>query len=182
MNRMLIGILGRKWSGKDTVSDYLVANHNFKKISFAQPLKDACGILFNFNHEQLHGNLKEVIDPNWGVTPRKVMQFIGTDIFRNNIDDLLPNIGDNFWVQSAMSKYAQSSTSIVISDVRFQNEINSIHEHNGIVIKLNRTCIKNNDDHSSEKNIDKLIADYEIMNDGTLDSLYKNIELIVSRK
>ena len=34
MNRMLIGILGRKRSGKDTVSDYLVTNHNFKKISF----------------------------------------------------------------------------------------------------------------------------------------------------
>jgi len=61
-NNSLIGFLAKKRHGKDTSADYLVKKYNYKKLSFAKPIKDACKILFGFTDEQLYGNLKEVKD------------------------------------------------------------------------------------------------------------------------
>ena len=49
---VLIGIIGKKGSGKDTVSDYLVENHLFHKLAFADPIKQVASIMFDFNEQQ----------------------------------------------------------------------------------------------------------------------------------
>lgn len=59
----IIGVAGRKYNGKDTVADYLVDKFGYTKIAFVGPLKEVCHVLFSFSHEQLHGSLKETIDP-----------------------------------------------------------------------------------------------------------------------
>lgn len=101
----VIGITGLKYNGKDTVSDYLCKKYGYKKITLADPLKEICGTLFGFSHEQLYGSLKEVPDPRWfGLTPRTVFQYLGTDIFRNNMNKLHPNFEDNFWILHAKLK------------------------------------------------------------------------------
>ena len=83
---MIIGITGKAGSGKDTVADYLVKNHDFIKLSFAGILKQGMQILFNLSDDQLHHPLvKEKIDPRWGKSPRELMQWLGTDILRKNI-------------------------------------------------------------------------------------------------
>jgi len=180
---MIIGVLGRKGSGKDTVSDYVITKFNFEKMIIAEPLKNACRELFNFSDEQLYGDLKETNDPQWEVSPRKVLQWLGTDVFRNRIGELNPNIGNNFWVNLLKVRYLQKlkknkDSKIIVSDVRFQNEIDVIHQLGGKVIKLTRPSINNVDAHESEKNIDNLKGDYDIMNDGSLDELYKKVEEI----
>lgn len=177
---MLIGILGYKFSGKDTTADHLVKNYNFKKIAFAQPLKDACRILFNFDEDQLYGNKKEVIDQRWNVTPRTVFQYIGTEMFRNGINEIIPDIGNNFWVNLAILNYKNiikddKEQNVVISDVRFNNEVDAIHKEGGIIIKITRLNLVSNDTHSSE-NINDIKYDYEIINDGTLENLYEKID------
>lgn len=181
---MLFGILGRKFAGKDTVADYMCSKHNFKKLVLAEPLKEACKLLFNFSDEQLYGNLKETIDPNWGTTPRIVFQYLGTDIFRKDIHKIIPDIDDNFWVNLAISKYLEmknvnKNALIVISDVRFQNEIDNIHKQGGIIIKIIRPSLSNTDAHESEKNIDNFDSDYTIINDSTKDDLYGKIDNII---
>lgn len=180
---MLIGVLGRKGSGKDTVSDYVVKKFNFEKMTLAEPLKNACKELFNFSDEQLYGDLKETIDPQWEISPRKVLQWLGTDVIRNRINELNPNIGNNFWVMLLRIKYLQKLSqnkiiNVIVSDVRFQNEIDMIHQLGGKVIKLTRPSINNADAHESEKNIDNLKGDIDIINDSTLDELYKNVDEI----
>ena len=45
---MILGLVGFASSGKDTVADYLVRNHNFNRIAFADPLKDAASIIFDW--------------------------------------------------------------------------------------------------------------------------------------
>lgn len=177
---MLIGILGCKFSGKDTTADYLVKRYNFKKIAFADPLKDACRILFNFDEDQLFGNKKEIIDSRWDISPRIAFQYIGTDIFRNKISDIMPNIGNNFWVNLAIDNYKKIQKTnieqnVVISDVRFQNEINAIRDNGGIIIKIVRPSLQPNDMHASE-NITELSGDYEIYNEGSLENLYDKID------
>src|SRR5438045_2338658 len=102
---MIIGILGFKRAGKDTVADYIVSNYGFEKMILSQPLKEACKILFNFTDEQLYGNLKEIVDSNWKTSPRKIMQYLGTDILRNDINKIIPNINNNFWINLVVNKY-----------------------------------------------------------------------------
>ncbi len=152
---MLIGILGRKRVGKDTMSDYLCSKYNFGKITLAQPLKDICKISYNFSDEQLYGSLKEIIDERFGVSPRVVYQYLGTDIFRKDINKIIPNIKNNFWINLVAENYLKmidvnKNSCVVISDVRFQNEIDRIHELGGIVIKINRTFME--DTHASPNN------------------------------
>ena len=179
---MLIGILGFKYAGKDTTADYLVEKYLFHKLALAQPLKDACQILFNFDNDQLYGSKKEDIDLRWGTSPRIIYQYLGTDIFRKDIQKIIPGIDDNFWVRLTLDKlkktYTINAQNVVISDVRFQNEIDAIHEQNGIIIKVIRPKLQNKDDHVSEKNITDLKGDYEIINDGTVEDLYKKIDIV----
>lgn len=186
---MLIGLLGKKRTGKDTIADYLCKNYNFKKLSFAKPLKDVCKILFNFNDEQLYGDKKEEIDTNWGTTPRIIMQYLGTDIFRNDINKILPNIGNNFWIKCIRTQYqsllkTDPLIKVVISDVRFQNELDMIHELDGCVIKIERQNSKNyfEDLHESEKDIDKIKNyDFLIKNDSTFENLYLQVDDIIKK-
>ena len=52
---MIIGICGLIGSGKDTIADYLVTNYNFKKLSFADKLKDSVATMFDWDRELLDG-------------------------------------------------------------------------------------------------------------------------------
>jgi hypothetical protein len=184
---VLIGLLAKKRYGKDTIADYLVSNHRFKKVSLAHPLKIACKTLFGFTDRQLYGQDKEVVDPYWGVSPRVVFQYLGTEVFRRDIEKIIPNIKDNFWINNVENMYLKaikenSNEHYVISDVRFQNEVDIIHKHNGLVFKLDRDINSENieDQHESEKNID-LIIDYDtlLINNGTIDELFKKVDILI---
>lgn len=179
----IIGFLGKKGSGKDTCSDYMVQNYSSKKIAFADPMKQAIKILFQLSDEQLYGSLKEVIDPNWNVTPRHILQYVGTEMFRNNISNLLPDIGNDFWIKTfeLSIKNIQDYDYIVVSDVRFQNEVDIIHKLGGTLVKINRSQ-ENIDSHISETEIDNIIDyDHVIQNNSTLEDLYNKIKYIVPR-
>jgi len=181
MDKQIIGLIGYKQSGKDTIADYLVKNYNYHKLSFAEPLKEICKILFNFDEEQLYGNKKEIIDINWNITPRQVYQFVGTHLFRNEIQKLLPNINDNFWVEILKQKIVKllnENKKIVISDIRFLNELSMIKSFGSLIIKITRAnniCVN---DHESEKYIDIFNYDIAINNNGSINELYNDINLI----
>ena len=173
---MIIGILGNKGHGKDTISDHLVSKYKFHKKAFGEPLKDICQTLFGFNNEQLYGNSKEIKDRYWGVTPRKVMQFVGTELFRNKMSELIPGVSQNFWLE-CMRRQIGKYDRLVISDVRFQNEVDFIHEMNGIVIKVERGNKEIKDNHTSESEIRQIVNyDFYVENDSDLQTLYCKID------
>ena len=58
----IIGVCGLIGGGKGTVADILVSNHNFQKISFADPLKDMISNVFNWPRHLLEGDTKESRD------------------------------------------------------------------------------------------------------------------------
>lgn len=170
----IIGITGQKYNGKDTISDYLVNKYGYIKLAFADILKDICGILFNFTYEQLYGELKETPDVNiFGFTPRQMMQYIGTEIFRK--------YDKNVWVNCVSKLFETCSGKFVISDVRFQNELDMIKGYDGLIIRIIRPNILSTDLHSSETDIGNFIVDEEIMNDSTIESLYEKIDIIMSK-
>ena len=182
---MIVGITGRKRHGKDTCAMYLVEKYGFIQISFAQPLKEMCKVLFNFTDEQLYGDQKEVIDQEWQITPRAAFQYIGTELFRSQMKHLIPNIDDNFWVKCLESKINSliknnPDIKIVISDVRFPNEIAMIKQQKGTIIRVNRTILDTIDNHESEKLISELSVNYDIQNNNSLDDLYSQLDTIIS--
>lgn len=169
---MIIGLVGKKFSGKDTLADYLVQNHQFVKYAYAKPIKDACKTIFLVTDEQLNTNKKEIVDKRWNLTPRKMMQFLGTDTVRNNIDK-------DFWIKHFKYWYEENkSKNIVITDCRFQNEIDAIKEIGGMIIKINRNTI-NFDDHISEQGIDQLNnIDLTLDNNLTKDDFFHKFKLL----
>jgi len=178
----IIGILGRKGSGKDTAANYIVDKFNFTKIAFADPLKNICAQLFDFDYEQLYGDKKEIFDDFWKVTPRSVFQFIGTDLFRNQMHSIIPNINSTFWIKVLEKKYLDNiardpNFKLVISDVRFQDEIDMIKKFNGYIIKLERNFSIHTFPHISEDGIDNISSyDYSIDNNYSIIKLHQNID------
>jgi hypothetical protein len=141
---MIIGVCGFIGSGKDTVADYLTNFHEFRRESFANSLKDAVAQVFGWDRTMLEGRTKqarewrEQVDPWWAerlnmpnLTPRWVLQYWGTEVCRRAFHD-------DIWIASLENKLRNSKDDIVISDCRFPNEIKSIKDAGGIVIRVVR--------------------------------------------
>jgi hypothetical protein len=170
---ILISFLASKQAGKDTCGDYLVNKYGFKKDAFAKSLKDICKIACCLSDQQLYGSDEEknIIDPRWNKSSRQIMQHIGTELFRNGFRD-------DIWIYSFKLRY-NKNINTAICDVRFQNEVDCIKDLGGYVIKLVRSNKQSNDMHISEQEINTIENfDYEIINDGTLEELYKKLEII----
>jgi len=141
---MIIGFVGFIGSGKDTAADYLVNFHGFRRDSFANTLKDAVSAVFGWDRTLLEGRTKEArewreqIDIWWAerlgkpnLTPRWVLQYWGTEVCRTGFHD-------DIWIASLENKMRKTKDNIVISDVRFPNEIKAIHNAGGLVVRIKR--------------------------------------------
>lgn len=185
---VLIGIAGFSGVGKTEVSDFL----NGAVLSFADPLKEGCSALFGIPESHFHNaTLKEKTDPFWGVSPRQILQFVGTELFRKAINGLIPDIGARFWVKSAeirLSQWEDDYSVVIFPDIRFQEEYNFIAEHGGIVIHLSRSGYKSKvgiPNHESEKQtfVTQPGVSHYVINNGTLSDLFSRVtEVIKSSK
>lgn len=141
---MIIGVCGFIGSGKDTVADYLVNFHEFRRESFANTLKDAVSAVFGWDRTLLEGRTKEArewreqVDPWWAerldmpnLTPRLMLQLWGTEVCRRGFHD-------DIWIASLENKIRTSKDDVVISDCRFPNEIAAIKKAGGIVVWVKR--------------------------------------------
>lgn len=170
----IIGICGFKGSGKDLTANYISNKYGYVHKKISQPLKDIINILFNVDCE----NNKEIINNTWNVSSRQIMEYIGTEIFQYKIQELLPNIGRNFWIKSLLEN--NTDEKIVLSDLRFQHEIDYIRNNNIDlkIFRINRfNNINYNEQHISEQEYINFKVDHDIKNDD-IESLYKNIDMI----
>ena len=205
---MIIGICGFIGSGKDTVADYLVNFHEFRRESFASTLKDAVSAVFGWDRTLLEGRTKEArewreqVDPWWAerldmptLTPRWVLQYWGTEVCRKAFHD-------DIWIASLENKLRNSKDHVVISDCRFPNEISSIRSAGGKIIWVQRgqlpdwyqyaiaantlgsnmalNELKMRKIHASETAWVGTDFDHVIENNGTIDELFQQVRLIVS--
>lgn len=184
---VLIGIVGIKRSGKDTMADYIINNTDkqFIKYSFADPIKELCRMLFGFNQEQLYGDQKEEVDENWGVTPRKVFQVIGTDLFRDTLPEKckeLSYLKNTFWIKQFEIWYEKNrEKNIIISDIRFQNELDVIKKMGGIIIYVIKKSSVTDSHISEQMKVNTDDCDIVIGNDGTLEEYYKKIDNLITK-
>ncbi|OUV25080.1 MAG: hypothetical protein CBC57_05905 [Euryarchaeota archaeon TMED97] len=196
---MIIGICGLIGSGKGTVADILVENHNFEKLSFADKLKDGVASVFDWDRDMLEGDTdrsriwREKADVFWSsetgkeITPRLVLQLFGTDCMRNGFFD-------GIWVSLVKQKILENpNKNWVIPDVRFPNEVKMIQSVQGQVWQVRRgdlpvwfmdkrdNGVEPTNVHASEWAwIDQDESFNEIIqNDDSLEELLKKIEIIV---
>jgi len=208
---MIIGICGFIGSGKDTIADYLTNFHGFRRESFANSLKDAIAQVFGWDRVMLEGRTKEArewrerVDPWWAerldmpnLTPRWILQYWGTEVCRKGFHD-------DIWIASLEHKLLNSKDNIVISDCRFPNEIKSIKQAGGMVIRVVRgpepewyrdAADMNAGEHCmnwmlAKTRMDKLKIhasetawvgtkfDHVLTNDDSIDDLYAKVQAII---
>lgn len=171
----ILGVCGAAGSGKDTVADMLVQDHQFTKISFADPLKRICAQVFDFTDDQLWGpsESRNAPDPRYrrpvqypvgrtewrekldeGLTPREALQLLGTEWGRKcyppiwvelalrTAKTLLASKGAlRYDRRDGLKSHIVGSTrcqGVVIADVRFKNEVDSILQAGGRVVRVKR--------------------------------------------
>lgn len=184
MSRIIVGIIGKAGAGKDTIGEFLIEHYAFKNISLADRLKACVQVMFMVDDYTMHNRdarekpLKDF--PEWSV--RKLLQFVGTELFRNNFDQ-------DIWVKLLKKQIRESESNlIVVTDVRFPNEIEGIMEMSNsedvevYFIKVFRDGKDGHDvgidNHASEKY--DLDGDYIINNNGTILELYDKVSRIIN--
>jgi len=136
----IIGIVGFIGSGKGAVGEIL-EQRGWIRDSFAAPLKDACAAIFGWPRELLEGDTevsrrwREIPDKFWSekfgrpFAPREALQLMGTEAGRDVFHK-------DLWVSSLLNR--SKGKNIVITDVRFKNEIEHIQKNDGVVVRIKR--------------------------------------------
>jgi len=189
---MIIGLYGKKRHGKDTIANFLCTKYGFVKYGFGDPIKEIARIIFGFDDEQLYGTKKEEIDPTWNIKPRDFFQKFGIDYGQFILPNHFPSIfnGPNkrdIWVKLFVNWYNQQKKKnpllkVVINDIRFIHEYNTIKKLDGYIIKVHRD-ISLVDSHLSESELndfDESKFNAIIINDGTKEHLFNQIRAIIN--
>lgn len=188
----IIAFSGKKGSGKSTCVEYLNETNSCLILSFAQPLKNLVRDVFLLTEDQVYDPVfKEQLDKYWNVTPRELLQKIGTEMFRNQLSTLFPQIRmshNSIWVsrmyrciqdELQLQKNTGVIRDILIDDCRFEDEYEMLTQIGGIVIRINRGEQSDMDSsHESEKGCSYT---HEIENTGSLERLYNSIDEILER-
>lgn len=159
----LIGIAGPARAGKDTLADYLLNNlgDNWGRSSFANPMKAMLKVI----GVDCSDDAKDKMDDYFDVTPRRMMQTLGTEWGRDLIDK-------DFWVK--VFARVNAGKSLIVPDVRFENEAELVRT-NGILIHLTgRGGI--NSGHKSENPVGFKARDIVIDNSRDLEWLYAQVD------
>lgn len=186
---MIIGLSGKKQSGKDTSAkllQQLLVQRGYKVSieSFASTLKQMAGILLDMNYhdfesEKVKSSPAAPFLPE-EVTVRSVLQLLGTEIGHQ--------LGASIWVDKLMYRIkamqeADPSLIVIITDVRFPTEAGKILISGGTLIRLEVPGQDNTDQHPSETALDGYSFKYVIVNQKKEYSELKGaLETIVSKE
>lgn len=157
---MIIGFGHKAQTGKDTAGNYLVEWYGFTRVAFGDKLKEMCSFLTGISFDQFFGEAKHIHNETWGMTHREMAQRMGTDAIRNGFHT-------DSWIISTLAD-KNPNHNYVITDVRFLNEVDGIHEKGGDVVRIVRDTSGYDIDrtHASETGLDDYHGwDYVIDND-----------------
>jgi hypothetical protein len=178
----LIAFCGLAGSGKSTAADHLVAKHHFRRVRFAAPIKRMvrcllieAGAGLMEAVEMVDGNLKETTsDLVGGKSPRYLMQTLGTEWGRDVVaTDIWRKI-----LLSKVSRHLQEGHSVVVDDLRFENEAEALKQAGFTIIAVKRPGIAPVEAHSSEKQ--PITFDRILLNNGPVEKLHADLDLFLT--
>lgn len=142
----VLGIGHYSRTGKNTLGSLIAAEY-FKRTkktaivtSFAYKLKDICHQLYawdglrepEFYETQEGAALRDVPLPPIGKSPVQIWVDMGTPAVRDNVYD-------RTWIDYLLrTKRLDGASLLIITDVRFPNEVKAVREYDGILVKTVR--------------------------------------------
>ena len=176
---IIIGINGAKGAGKDTVGTHLVSNHGFQRFAFADLLKQSAAALWP-NVQPQHWDL-------WKNDPRVevVITSFGVPIARVSVREFLQRYGteahrdvfrDDFWIHSLAESIGDNSGDVVITDMRFPNEIEAVRLWGGKLWKVVRPGTGQGDNHRSEHVVPDQEFDAVFVNSMGIEELHRAVD------
>lgn len=170
---MIIGLSGYAQSGKDTVANILVEQYGYKRIAFADPIRD---LLYEMDPPVTVGAGSE----KHTVGLQNYVDVYGWDGAKQNpiVRSMLQNLGvgarkvfgDTFWIYQALSDVAPQDK-VVVSDVRFVNEADWIQTFSGQIWRIKRVGTDAVNEHVSESEMDGYPVNQIFVNNGTIEDL-----------
>lgn len=150
----IICLSGFARSGKDTAANVLVEKYGFKKLAFADKLRQFLyatnPIIGTYGGDTVY--LQDWIDEHswegakdtfFAPEIRRLMQKCGTEAGRQVV-------GQDIWVDSLLNNLTSKDAKVVIPDARFLNEFDKVREHKGYVWRIDREGVGPANNHSSE--------------------------------
>lgn len=181
--RVVLGLCGAIGSGKSTAAAYL-RTLGFEEFIFADAIKKI-GLAFGFAPSALYGTQaqKTEIHPLWGISGRDFMQRFGTEICRDVLPQVIPEMHSP-WIR-LLAWQTRGQPRVVISDVRFPDEAALVRKHGGYLVSLRRTPTRGPKsflasalpEHISETQI--VTPHYIVNNTGTLQALNQALQYII---
>lgn len=184
----LIGLNGRARSGKDTAANFLVKNYGYEKVAWADVLRDCAravnpiighqvwwrgGLPVRWAHLYDDLGYEAAKDhPVFGPEFRRVLLTMGTEMGRNIL-------GEDTWVNALLNRLDPGKR-YVFADTRFVNEASAVTERGGAVLRILRNGLPQID-HPSETGLDLWEFDAVVINNGTLDDFYNELQLALSK-
>jgi hypothetical protein len=182
---MIIAFSGFKGSGKDTAAKVLVDEYGFTKIAFADAVRTMALIINPIITIRAEPAaiwlLSDVVTRfGWDVAKneypevRRLLQVIGTEAVRNLI-------GENVWVDTLSKRFpdvADDDTRYVITDCRFDNEVEFVRSNHGLLVWVDRPGTAS-DGHASESPHIKELATTILHNDETIEELHEDIRFML---
>jgi len=159
---ILIGISGKKRTGKNTVANLIktLTNQSVEEFAFAQDLKLELAQLLKIKASDIEDS-KELYRP--------LLQALG--VYRRKFN------GENYWINKCFLRIYRSNADVcIITDVRFKNEVAATQASGGIVVRVSRdTGVV--DTHESETELDGYDKfDHVIINTGSLEHLLSDVK------
>ena len=164
----VIGLTGYAQSGKDTVASILVEKYGYRRIAFADKIRD---FLYGINPMVAcspTGYLQDLVNlVGWNEAKkepqvRRLLQDLGISA-RELLDE-------NIWITSALGKI-NSGERVVVTDVRFENEAMMIKLMGGQLWRVKRVGVGPVNDHVSESELDGYKVDQIFVNNGSIEDL-----------
>ena len=137
---MLVALSGRKRSGKDTAANLLAKELGFKRIAFADKLKELTASFLGFPLAEVMGDkFKELMVAEVLTDDEKVRILYGRDVLQKLGVACRDTFGEHFWVEQLFNSLHMREHNYVITDCRFWNEVEAVQRWSGSVIRVNRT-------------------------------------------
>lgn len=175
---MIVGLTGLKGSGKDTVAAYLIKEHGFERRAFADPLKKSVAALLDIPYHEID---KWKNDPTMTVEYGSGHMLTFREFLQRFGDEASKQVwGDTFWNDLTLPTDGYyAGRNIVITDCRFESDVRRITICGGYVVSVQRPGLSNKDPHRGEANLPPNLVDYQLMNDGDIQSLNERVETML---